>query len=207
MHAFKLALRFLTFLRLTRETPLPDELSRSMIYFPVIGILIGSFLVSLDQFMRGLIPLPWANGILFSILILIRCNRGLKETLGVVLPTFSLIFCGILKYALFLFIPGPLRWISLVFMTTFSSGALAWGIARTKFKLNDVLENLLWASLACVMFAVACGPLGIFVLGVSVGSLALALFLKGRWLKWLEEGLEMAVLVAVILFVAFWKKF
>jgi hypothetical protein len=149
-----------------------------------------------------------------------------------------------------------------MFMTTFSSGALALALRRKSPEIFD-LENILWSSLICIFLGFICGTLGIFVVGVCSALLALALrLLKNRLeshsearldpfrihgetvllsryekpasagtgapasakerglgrmngtqgcqateLQWIEEGMEIVVLGAVIVFHYSWKYF
>ncbi|MBI1871762.1 MAG: hypothetical protein HYS07_11345 [Chlamydiae bacterium] len=211
MRPFKIALGLLTFLRFGKVPVKDEELSRAAAYFPMVGILIGSLLVFLDQgvkegfFTKRHFPnVLEENFILFIVLTAFRISRGLDEIFWVSARLFQRVVGVLIKCILFCWVPSPLRWITLCLMTTFSSGALVLALRKMDAKKWE-LEDMLWSSLICVFLAIACGPLGIFVLGVSLLFLA-AMFRLGpdRFLG-LEEGLEGMVIVAVIGFY-YWVK-
>lgn len=71
MKYFIIALQFLTVIRLSRDVQVtPKDLARSMGYFPMIGLLLGFVLVSLNLLLSSILPSSVVNGILIATLII-----------------------------------------------------------------------------------------------------------------------------------------
>jgi hypothetical protein len=205
MRSFRIALGVLTFLRFSGPAPTRDEWSRSLAHFPLIGILVGTVLVLVDQGIAKWIPVLVSNALLLLILEASRFSRGV-ENLRIPFNLPQRTSCLLLKYFLFVWLPIPLRWISLTFMTTFSAGALALAFRKSDPEMFE-WENVLWSSLVCVFLGIICGTLGIFVTSMSALVLVLAFrFLKNR-LEWIEEGMEVVVLGLILVFHYYWKIF
>lgn len=78
MNRFILALQFLTVFRLKKDAPLTEEdLSASMAYFPLVGLIQGLILAGADFVLSalGVVPDSIINGLLILILVLV--NGGL----------------------------------------------------------------------------------------------------------------------------------
>jgi hypothetical protein len=205
MRPFRIALGVLTFLKFHGPIPSRDELSRSLAHFPLIGILVGTVLVLIDQGLGKGIPILASNAILLLLLTGIRYSRGI-EGLKIPFKFPDRVFSLCLKYFLFIWMPAPLRWISLMFMTTFSAGALTVALRRLQPETFD-LENVLWASMICIFFGFICGMLGVFVTSASAGILIVLLRFLKRRLEWIEEGTECGILISILSFHYFWKIF
>ncbi|MBI1884549.1 MAG: hypothetical protein HYS08_10170 [Chlamydiae bacterium] len=199
MNSFRQALQFLTCVHLGKTEPSEEVKSRALAYFPVIGIFAGVVLVYLDQMLRGCVPLFLANGILLFGWMGLKYSRGLENLLSFSSHFFETLFWTLLKGVILCLVPFPLRWMSLIFMTTFSSGAWAWKIRDAKPKGWE-WEDVLWASFICLSLALACGPLGIFVFGVAVALLAMGLRFFKKYFFLFEETMEVSVMVSVMVF-------
>jgi len=69
---FLAALQFLTIIPLPwRHEVSPEELGRSVGYFPIVGIIIGLILVGLNWLLRAVLPPPLVNGLLIVCLVVI----------------------------------------------------------------------------------------------------------------------------------------
>lgn len=198
MNSFKMALGLLTFLKFKKGSLTREESSRALAFFPIVGIISGSILVFIDQALANHVSIFLSNALMLLCLVVLRRGRGFEKFMGISSSVrISNIFFWILKYLFLGFIPGPLRWIAIVFMTTFSSEGIALALKRANSK-DWEWEDLLWASFICVFLSVVCGPLGIFVLGMVALLLAFYFRFWGNQFRFLENGLEVCVLLAVI---------
>jgi adenosylcobinamide-GDP ribazoletransferase len=67
---FFAALRFLTIIPIRREST-ADEIGRSVIYFPLVGLLIGLVLIGLDQLFGLRLPMLVVNALIIITMILL----------------------------------------------------------------------------------------------------------------------------------------
>ncbi len=205
MRFFKIALGLLTFLKWKLTDITKEERSRSLCLFPVIGILISTLLVILDQNLIKIGIHPYfRNVILFVLLFLIRQKRQLNSLLEISQNQFLVILLWCVKGLAFCFVPLPLRWITICLAVTLSSGGWAFVLKRRDSK-NYEWEDVFWALLICILLSVVCGPLGIFILGVALLSLwSWFRFLRNQlWL--FEEVMEIATFIAVVIFYEYTK--
>lgn len=79
MRAFLLAWHFLTAIPLSRRhhDPEPGELARSMIWYPLVGLILGGLLAASDLVLSRILPLHVVDALL--IVILVALTRGLHQ--------------------------------------------------------------------------------------------------------------------------------
>ena len=71
MKRFIIALQFLTIVRLSRKIQVePEELGKSMGYFPMVGLVLGLILILFNILFLRILPAPVVDGILITILII-----------------------------------------------------------------------------------------------------------------------------------------
>lgn len=72
MRRFTIALQFLTIIPFNKDLKVTEEdLGKSMLYFPLVGLLIGGCLVLSDKVLSFILPLSVVDGILIAILVLL----------------------------------------------------------------------------------------------------------------------------------------
>ncbi|MGA2368174.1 MAG: adenosylcobinamide-GDP ribazoletransferase [Dehalococcoidia bacterium] len=81
---FYIALKFLTILPApSSKNEGPEQVGRSLGFFPVVGLVIGLLLAGLYCLMRGIFPVPLVNAILITALVLVTGAHhldGLSDT-------------------------------------------------------------------------------------------------------------------------------
>lgn len=71
MRRFIVALQFLTIISYDKDLKIAEEdLGKSMLYFPLVGLFIGACLVFLNQVLSSLLPLNVVNGLIITFLVL-----------------------------------------------------------------------------------------------------------------------------------------
>ena len=71
MRRFIIALQFLTIIPYNKDLKVTEEdLGKSMLLFPLVGLFIGGCLVFSDQVLASLLPLSVVNGLLITLLVL-----------------------------------------------------------------------------------------------------------------------------------------
>lgn len=71
MRRFIIALQFLTIIPLDKDLKVTEEdLGKSMLYFPLVGLFIGGCLVFSSQVLSSILPLRVVDGLLITLLVL-----------------------------------------------------------------------------------------------------------------------------------------
>lgn len=164
---FLVALQFLTKIpvniHLTEEDLSPSNMANTLILFPLVGLMLGLFLVGFDYLIRGLQFNPLLqNSLLFSFYILLTGGLhldGYMDTVDGLLPAVSpierqkimkdshigafaallLVLLLLVKVGLFMELTGTIRYPALFLLPIFSRWSLV--LAATFFK-NPKQEGL-----------------------------------------------------------------
>jgi len=172
---FLVALQFLTVIPLRRDVT-QRELSRSLVYFPIVGLAIGAALFGLDHLFNLFLPVALGSALLIVALVLLTganhldgfmdtcdglvAGRSPLERLAIMrdrrVGSFGVVgaCCLILvKYVSLLFLPGACRVAALLLMPTLGRWAMVYAIfaypsARSEGLGQSFKEQAHWWELA-----------------------------------------------------------
>ena len=203
MASFLLALQFLTIIPLKIKGVDDKNIASSMIYFPLVGILLGAVLIALNYFFSVLrLPLISANIILVVSLAILTGGMhldGLSDTADAflsgkskdemlvimrdphigVMGVLSLISAIILKIALLFSINSPLKFTALILMCVLSR----WSVVPVMFFFP---------------YARTDGKAGVFIRGMNLKILVLSTIVSAicAFLVWHINGLIVLLITA-----------
>lgn len=196
--AFLDALRFLTVVPISRRrTPQGTELASSMAYFPLIGVVIGSILVLVDI----LLSHSWSRPLVAAVTLVVwvvltgglhldgladtidgllggrNCVEKLRIMEGSTIGAFGALalFCTLLlKFALLMELPDPLRRKALFLVSVLGRwamvyGAFLWPAAKERgmgslFKAHGQGKGFALATITAVIFSLLFGVWGLALL-------------------------------------------
>lgn len=205
MRSFLLAWHFLTAIPLARQTrpPQPEDLARSMRWYPVIGLLLGGLLVGLDQVLGPLFARPVVDALLVTALVLITRalhQDGLADTadgfvgghhaddrlaimrdprVGAFGATALVLSLG-LRYAGLLALPNGLRWPVLLCMPALGRWAMVVGAASAPYARKEgglaagFLAGQTWRDLAWAAVPLTAALVGAMGARAGLAGIALA---------------------------------
>jgi len=147
---FLAAVQFLTIIPVRRETA-GEDIGRSLIFFPVVGLGIGGILFGLDQLFALFLPAALGSALLIMALVLVTgaihldgfidtCDgmatgRSAEQRLAIMRDSrvggFGVVgaFCLLLlKYISLLFLPGAYRMVALLLMPMLGRWAMVFAI-------------------------------------------------------------------------------
>jgi len=144
------AVQFLTIIPLRREIA-EEDIGRSLIFFPIVGLGIGAILFGLDQLFALFLPMALGSALLIVALVLLTgahhldgfidtcdgmaAGRSAEERLAIMRDSraggFGVVgaFCLLLvKYISLLFLPGAYRMAALLLMPVLGRWAMVYAI-------------------------------------------------------------------------------
>jgi len=147
---FLAAVQFLTIIPVRREVA-GEDIGRSLVFFPVVGLGVGALLFGVDQLFALFLPTALGSGLLIVVLVLITganhldgfidtcdgmaAGRSAEQRLAIMRDSrvggFGVVgaFCLLLiKYISLLFLPGAYRMAALLLMPVLGRWAMVYAI-------------------------------------------------------------------------------
>lgn len=205
MRSFLLAWHFLTAIPLARQhrPPSPEDLARSMRWYPVIGLVLGGLLVGLDHALRPLFAAPVVDALLVTALVAgtrALHQDGLADTadgfaggqtaddrlaimrdprVGAFGATALVLSLG-LRYAGLLALPGDLRVPVLLCMPALGRWAIVVGAVSAPYARKEgglaggFLAGLSWPDVVCAAVPLAAATVGVMGLAAGPAGITIA---------------------------------
>lgn len=176
---FLAALRFLTSIPLPRPREIgKEELGRSAVYFPVVGLIIGVILAGLYWLLDFVLPVAVVNALLIVFLVAVTgalhldgfvdtCDgigshrtiedrwRVMHDSRAGAFGIVGVVLLLLVKYASLSSIPGPLMMVTLIFMPVVSRWAMVYAIFTYPYARPSGLGKVLKQGLSWRSFTVA----------------------------------------------------
>lgn len=188
---FLAALQFLTIIPLRRVVT-QEEIGRSLVYFPVVGLGIGAILFGLDRLFMLFLPSALGSALLIVALVLISganhldgfvdtcdgmaAGRSVEQRLDIMRDSHAGSFgvvgvccLFLLKYISLLFLPGAYRMAALLLMPVLSRWAMVYALSAYPAARNEGLGKTYKGQAKWWRLAIAT----LIAIGVSVGLMKL----------------------------------